>query len=74
MTRETVKELIPTLPPWAAVAVNKLAGLTQLTLDRWVLIATLVYTVIQILRSCPKLLGCVRCFWTYKACTLVCKK
>lgn len=35
-----------TVPPWAAVATDKVLGLT---LNDWVMIAALVYTVLQII-------------------------
>ena len=46
------KQVLPQVPPWLVVAWEHLAGIP---LERWVLLATLIYTLLQILIALSKL-------------------
>lgn len=54
-----IREAVQTVPP-VAVSVLTWHGAS---LHTWVLLATLIYTGIQILRAAPKLYGCALCFF-----------
>lgn len=68
-TTEAAKESIQTLPP-VTVAVVSYNGIT---LQEWVYIATIAYTVIQLLRLIPKIIACMRCFYKNGNCNRNCK-
>lgn len=49
------------------------ATILGLELQHWVYVVTIVYTLIQILRTFPKIIGCGVCFYKHGTCTLQCK-
>lgn len=68
-TAETLKEAAQTAPPVTVVTMNYCG----IALSDWVLIATLVYTTVQLLRLIPKIIACIRCFYKSGNCNRNCK-
>lgn len=67
--KEAGKAALQGAPP-ISVTISSIAGLT---LQQWVYVVTIIYTLIQILRLCPKVVGCIVCFWRHGTCDLNCK-
>lgn len=67
--REAGKATLQGLPP-IGVTITGIAGLT---LQQWVYVVTILYTLIQIIRLFPKIIGCAVCFWKHGTCDLNCK-
>ena len=70
MNETGIRETIQTIPP---VAVTTLSW-CGVAIQDWVLVATLLYTLIQILRVIPKIYGCAVCFSRNLSCDRSCLK
>jgi hypothetical protein len=60
-----VGEIVRTTAAPLAVSGLSLAGVT---LNEWVYICTIIYTLFQIVRVLPKAVRCGKCFWQHGAC------
>lgn len=68
-TTEAAKETAQTLPPVAVATITY----NGITLQEWVYIATIAYTIVQLLRLIPKIIACIKCFYKAGGCNRNCK-
>lgn len=64
---DSVKEVAPPL-------IITSASFAGVSFQNWVYILTAVYTLVQILRTVPKIIGCSKCFYTHRTCDMKCKE
>lgn len=69
LQHEMTKEGIKAAPP-LLVSASQFAGIA---LQEWVYIITIIYTLTLLVRSIPKTVACVKCFWKHRACDRRCK-
>ena len=70
MIKEVTKEAAQMTPPVAVTA----TAIMGFSLQEWVYIATIIYTVIQIARLFPKMYGCAVCCSRKWECKRNCKE
>lgn len=70
MIGRTVADAVKEIAPPAIVTTASFCGVS---FQNWVYILTAAYTLVQLFRTIPKIIGCGRCFWTNKTCKLTCK-
>ncbi len=70
MLKKPATDALLEITPPAAVSAATLFGMS---LESWVLYATLAYAVIRLLLLLPRLIGCGRCFLEHHTCTLRCR-
>ena len=71
MVTKTLEMAIKESAPPVLIASATFMGVS---FQNWVYLLTAIYTVIQIFRLLPKIIGCGRCFYSNGTCTLVCRK
>lgn len=68
--REAGKDLAYGVPAFGVSFMSKIAGLT---LQEWVYVVTILYTIILIGKQIPKMIGCAVCFLRERTCKRTCK-
>lgn len=71
MITKTVSSALKEISPPVAVTSAAFMGVS---FQNWVYILTAAYTLVQLLRLLPKIIGCGNCFYKHGTCTLTCKE